>query len=402
MCPSPSDENTRQHLADYRHLMRVFSRPRPPGSRGEQATFQSMCAWLQAREIPYRVHAFPLYPYFFEAIGVWIMLSRALLLLAVILRWGWGALLIALISLLGGTLDILFGLPFVTWPGRGEGKNIVMQFDTPKAEREIVLTAHYDSKTELLDHRQRRIFVERTRFWVALTLAVGVLAVADRYFYLMGLRAAVTMHTAGVGFALMVAFAALGLGLHLTLGRVITPSQGAVDNGAACAVILKLAERLSKEGVPSPHTRVTLVLFTGEEANMQGSRAYVRSRDWRLPTRVVNLELLGQDGPYVLWVRDGDAFHRVETPAALRAWVNQAVQEVTGEPAQEEDLINSDAFSFLRQGIPAVTLGTRHSRWGTRGLHRPTDNLSRITLPRLVEHEAVLWRLLGGNVRREA
>ncbi len=384
-------------MAEFRstaqELMQVFSRPRPPGSAGEQETARAIQQWLEAQGIPYRVHSFPLYPYFFESIGVWIILSRTVLWLAVWARWGWAALVIALVGLFGGSVDILLGRPLVTWPGRRQGKNILVDFTPPGARREIVFCAHYDSKTELLDHRQRRIFVERTRFWAGLTLFVGGLALGTEY--LASPAAAEILHWANVGAATMLLLAAWGLGLHLSVGRLVEQSSGAVDNGAACATLLMFAHRLAHEEIPSPDTRVTLALFTGEEANMQGSRAYVRSREWPLPVRVINLELLGQDGPYILWRQDGDAFHRVETSPDLRAWVTKVVTQVTGKPPQEEDLINSDAFPFLRVGIPAVTLGTADTRWGTRGLHRPTDNLARVHVERLAEHVDVLWHLVG-------
>ncbi len=377
-----------------RHLMSVFSRPRPPGSAGERATARAIRDWLEAHGIPYRVHTFSLYPYFFESIGVWIILSRTLLWVAVIERWGWLALGLAVLGLLGGTVDILTGWPLVTWPGRRTGENIVIEFGPPDAIREVVFSAHYDSKTELLDHRQRAIFVEHPRLWAALTLLVGAFALLDAFVSLANAAFASFVHVGSVALASLLLVGAWGLGLHLSAGRFVKQSSGAVDDGAACAVVLMLAQRLAHEGLPSPDTRVTIVLFTGEEANMQGSRAYVRARAWPLPTRVVNLELLGQDGPYLLWRQDGDAFHRVETPAEVRAWVTSAVSRVVGTAPREEGQINSDAFSFLREGVPAVTLGTADKRWGTRGLHRPTDSPARVRVERLSEHVNILWALI--------
>ncbi len=387
-------EDLPPRLSDYRHLMRVFSRPRPPGSEGERATARAIRAWLEARHIPYRVHTFPLYPYFFESIGLWIILSRTVLAAMALRAPGLGPLIVALVGLLGGSLDILLGRPVVTWIGRRRGENILIEFAPSHAEREVVLTAHYDSKTELLDHRQRAIFVEHTRLWAALTLVVGLLAAIEGRAPLPENLLAL-VHTVNLVLIPVMLLAAWGLGLHLSLGRVVKPSQGAVDNGAACAVLLKLAERIAREGLPREDVRVTIALFTGEEANMQGSRAYVRSRPWPYPTRVVNLELLGQDGAYVLWEQDGDAFHRVQTSREVRAWVAAAVERATGQPPREERLINSDAFSFLRNGLAAATLGTLSTQWGMRGLHRPSDNLERVNLARLPEHEDLLWALLA-------
>lgn len=379
----------------YAYLMRIFSRPRPPGSPGERATVQAVRSWLDDRGIPHRVHTFPLYPYFFESIGLWIILSRTALVLAVILRAGWTALGLAFLGLLGGVVDILLGWPVVTWPGRRKGENIVIEFSSPCAGREVVLCAHYDSKTELLDHRQRALFVEHTRLWSALTLLVGALAPLVHYLDVAAPRWSRVVYEGNVALAILLGIGAWGLGLHLSLGRVVKPSSGAVDDGAACAVLLRLAERLARAGLPDPATRVTIVLFAGEEANMQGSRAYVRSRPWPLPARVVNLELLGQDGEYVLWEEDGDAFRRATVPQDVRTWVVRAVYRMTGRRPQLGGRINSDGFSFLRAGIPTATLGTLDRHWGTRGLHRPTDRPERVDLGRLPEHEDLLWALLS-------
>lgn len=380
-------------LQIYRDLMHIFSRPRPPGSAGERATAQAIRTWLEARGIPYQTHTFTLYPFFFESIGLWILLSRTALALVAWFAPGWPALVLAVVGLLGGVVDILVEWPLVTWMGCRPGENILITFEPPNPLREVVLAAHYDSKTELLDHRQRALFVNHTRLWSGLTLLVGLLAAVEGHVPLAAtVRAGV--HALNAGLALVLLAAAWGLGLHLSLGRLVTPSQGAVDNGAACAVLLRLAERLAREGPPRDDVRITLALFTGEEANMQGSRAYVRSRTWPLPTYVVNLEILGQDGPYVVWQQDGDAFRRVPASEDVRTLLARAVEQVTGKPPETHPLLNTDAFSFLRAGIPAATLGTLSTRWGIAGLHRPTDNLRRVVLERLPEHEAVLWAVL--------
>ena len=89
----------------------------------------------------------------------------------------------------------------------------------------------------------------------------------------------------GAVLTLPMLFLAFGLGLNLSTGRLLKPSQGAVDNGAACAILLGMADRRAFlanlqspipnfHNYPLPNTRVTIALFTGEEVQMQGSRAY--------------------------------------------------------------------------------------------------------------------------------
>lgn len=386
-------------MVDYAELMSFLSVPRPNGSAAEVATGRALFAWLTARGIPCRLHAFRLYPYFFEAVGVWLILSRTLLVAAIWLRWGEPALAIALVGLAGGTLDWMFGIPLVTWPGARRGENLIVELDPAAngrepATQEIVISAHYDSKTELLDHRRRAFFVRLLPLGMVLTLLVGLLGLADGLVAASAPGWANAAFVAGIVLSLPLLFLAWGLGLNLALGRLVQPSSGAVDNGAACAVLAGLAERLTQEDASLGQTAVTLAFFTGEEANLQGSRAYVRDRDWCLPVTAVNLELLGQDGGYVYWERDAMGFRAMSTAAGVNTAVAAAVQEVTGQLPQPAGSINSDGASFLAQGIPTAVLGTRDQELGLGGMHRPSDTLGRVNTARLPEAVEILARFV--------
>jgi hypothetical protein len=139
---------------------------------------------------------------------------------------------------------------------------------------------------------------------------------------------------------------------------------------------------------------VTLALFAGEEVAMQGSRAYVGSRDWPLPTIALNLEIMAQDGDHVIWERESNGLRRIPTTPGLNGVVADLVDDVTGSPPRFIDALMSDGFSFLAAGIPATVLGTYHSQMEGGGLHRPTDNLARVVTARLGEGAALLAALL--------
>jgi hypothetical protein len=395
-------------MDDFKALMRVLSTPRPNGSRAERETRRSLQGWLQEREIPYTLHSFRLYPYFFEAVGAWLILSRLLLAISIWLRWGWPSLPIALIGLAGGFLDTAFHLPLVTWPGMQKGENILITFDPASPPcRELVLSAHYDSKTELLDHRQRMFFLRNLPLGIFLTLALGLLGPLDRA--LLDVGSAWAPFTWGIGLvlSLVLLFLASGLSLSMLLGRLVSPSQGAVDNGAACAALLALADYLAngredtgqdlsgrKASSPTKETRVTIALFGGEEVNMQGSRAYARGREWPLPAANLNLEIIAQDGDYVIWERDGNSFHLEPTNGALNQAVCRAVAEITGELTHPSGPVNSDGSSFQEAGIPVAVLGTYDSRLGDSGFHRPTDHIGRVKMERLPETVQILEKLI--------
>ncbi len=382
-------------MMDYFELLSILSVPRPNGSAALERTSRALQDWLTRQSIPYHIHSFRLYPYFFECIGVWIVLSRTLLALGVWLRWGWPTLLIALIGLVGGTFDVRFNLPVISWLSARRGENILIEFEpSGPAAHEVILSAHYDSKTELLDHYGRTFFVRRLPLGIALTLLLGLLGWMDGLLQASAPTWADLAFWIAVALTLPLLFLAYGLGLNLSLGRLGKPSQGAVDNGAACAILLGLADQLANPQSPIPNTRITLALFAGEEANMQGSRAYVRSRSWPLPTVALNLEIMAQDGGYIYWEQDGYAFGLVSTSPQVNRAISEAVQEVTGQPAQPAGPVNSDGFSFLSAGIPTGVLGTYDSRLRFSGLHRPTDHPGRVVTARLPEGVEILCRFL--------
>ncbi|MEW5870341.1 MAG: M28 family peptidase [Chloroflexota bacterium] len=381
---------------DYHELMRIFSVPRLNGSRAEAATRRAVLDWLIQRNIPYRLQSFRLYPYFFIAIGAWIIVSRSLLALAIWLRWGWLALPIALLGLLGGLLDVALDIPLVSWPFATQGHNILLEFGPPDPKQELVISAHYDSKTELLDHRQRLFFVKNLPLGILLTALLGLLGAADGWLLSLGSTWATWTYAIGILLSLPLLFLAWGLGLNLSLGPMRpVPSQGAVDNGAACAILLGLAQRLADGEITLQNTRLTLALFTGEEVNMQGSRAYALHRAWPIPALALNLEVMAQSGPYVYWEQDGTAFKLVPTAPNVNQKVVQAVRDVTGVDPQPAGPVSSDGYSFLRAGIPTAVLGTYDTDLQDRGFHLPSDNLDRLVISRLPEGVEILTQFIA-------
>jgi hypothetical protein len=133
-----------------------------------------------------------------------------------------------------------------------------------------------------------------------------------------------------------------------------------------------------------------LVLFAGEEVNMQGSQAYVREREWPQPARALNLEVMAQDGDYVLWEQDGYSLKLWPCSSEVNRDISQAVQQVTGSAPRLVGPVNSDGGSFLRHGIPASTLGTYDRQQKDRGFHSARDNLDRVVMERLPEAVKIL------------
>ena len=351
-------------MVDYIALMQILSRPRPSGSTAERETIHALQAWLTQRGLPCRLQPFTLYPYFFVCIGLWMVFIYTLLALSVWLEWGNVTSLIAIAAVFGGLLDTAFDIPLITWLGKTTGHNILIEFNAPNPKRELVISAHYDSKTELFDHHIRMFFVKNLRLGIALAILSGILAGSENNLSYPWMNAA---HFASIVLTVPLLFLSWGLGLNLALGRLRRePSQGAVDNGAACAILLGLAQHIADGKIPLEKTRLTLALFGGEEVNMQGSRAYALGREWSLPAAALNLEIMAQDGDYVYWEQDGTALKLFPTSEPLNQAISASVETVTGKPAQPAGPINSDGYAFIRAKIPVTTLGTYDRELQTR------------------------------------
>lgn len=377
---------------EFSLLMEVLSRTRPNGSAALRKTLLDMENWLSERKILYKEHRFRIYPYFFVCTGLWLVFSRTLLAIAFWLDWGWWTLIISLISLIGGLVDVAWNIHLVTWPGSQEGVNLLVEYPARQARQDLILCAHYDSKTELLDHYQRMFFLKRLRLGIILTLGIGLLSpihvflagsITGRLFFLLG----------GLAVAVLLILA-WGLGANLTLGGLKKPSQGAVDNGAACAILLDLANQLKQGEIHLQQTNLTITLFCGEEVNMQGSHAYAQMRDWPLPAAAINLEVMAQNGDYVYWEKDGTSLKLLPTSAKLNRLLEQCIHEVTGLSVIPKEIVNSDAGQFLLVGISATTLGTVDKEWEERGLHQASDNLERVVMSRLPEAVDILKHLI--------
>ena len=375
-------------------LLPILSVPRPNGSQALTRTVGAVRTWLEKEGVSAQSHRLILRPYFMELLGLWMAFTSILLPVAALARWRWGGFILASLVLAVPLLEIRFLRPSITALVRQPAENLVVPFPVPRPGREIILCAHLDSKTEPLDHYLRSLLLRLGVPAMVLALVSGVLIAADGPLPVEGAAAIVRW----LAFLMVLPVTAFGLGMGFNLvgGRFSRrPSTGAVDNGAAVAILLALARQLHRENLRLDHTAVTLLLTVGEEAQMQGALAYVRDRkDWPASVSVVNLEVMGQSGGYLLWDEDGTTMLRVPADPVLNRALERAVEAVTGERSIRVPTINSDAFAFLRQGIPATTLGSFDLDLGGRGLHSALDSPDRVSIERLVEAVGILSRFL--------
>ena len=343
-------------------------------------TLRDLRHYLDGRGIPHTLQTFRLYPFLLETFGAWIIVWQSGLALAVWLHSGWTTALVSLAGAVVVALEMGARFPLLSRLGACPGHNIAVEWCPPQARRELIVCAHYDSKTEPLDHRGRRLLLKGAVFaGLPLTLFLGLAGPLEHALAQTASPWAGRIYALAAGLAIAQLLLCGSLGLNAALGRFVQPSRGAADNGAACAIVLEVARLLHQGAVGLKKTKVTLLLCSGEEVGMQGSRAYVRHRVWPLPAAVLNLEIMGQSGGYIVWQREGYLLQWHATDPSLNRALDRAVEKVTGRrPQARPEAVMTDAASFLRAGLPAAILSTLHPRLGDRGFHRPADGPQRL------------------------
>ena len=263
----------------------------------------------------------------------------------------------------------------------------------------LLFTAHYDTKTDLLDHAQREPLESLAAALIGLMLAAPLVAGrGGRWGRLRaGLAEAAAWGAAAHG---VLVFVALSGGAFAP-----TRSPGALDDGASCAVLVRLAGVLASAG-PLSHTDVEIVLLSAEEVGVQGSWRFARERFGdppALPTRVINLEGLGASARHGVLPRERFLLRALSPDPGLVALLDAVHRQRFGEPLVVATSGGAtDARSFLAHGIPAATLFSLESGSSAlRGLHSSRDARSRLdeaALEASVGYLAALARAADGSL----
>lgn len=134
---------------------------------------------------------------------------------------------------------------------------------------------------------------------------------------------------------------------------------GAVDNLAACALLVSLCEFLVKNPAYIPaDTEIRFITFGSEEAGLRGSRRYAerhREELERLDARLLNIEMVADPRITIL---SSDLNGSVKSPPALVESL-VAAAESAGVPYEVKPAglgIATDAGPFRRLGLKAATL----------------------------------------------
>lgn len=151
---------------------------------------------------------------------------------------------------------------------------------------------------------------------------------------------------------------------------------GADDNASGVAVMLELAQVLSKS--LKPERRIVFIAFTGEESGLMGSKYYVENLDKvNNIMGVVNLDTVGrlEEGKKLLVIGGTSAREWRFIFMGIGYTVGIETQLVT------QDLDASDQVSFIKKGVPGIQLFSGpHPDY-----HAPTDTVDKIVAAGLVK-----------------
>lgn len=371
---------------DFNTFLEWFSIPRPNGSQALKETKRQVIEWLESNGIRPILHSYKSFPFFMEIGGVWLLVSHFLLAFSIWLRWGAISLVIAIISLAVSILETR-GTHLLSRLVTRQDENIVATFEpVGSIERELLLSAHYDSKTDWLPYKLRAQVIRLLPLGMGMALLIGILGLIDGLVQSRnGLWSIIPYYTAillTIPQILLFSLAAV----NYMFGRFAPQSLGALDNGAACAVLLTLSKMLAEKEIPLQNTRITIVLFCGEELIIQGSRAYVRDRDFPYPTKALNLEMIGQNGDYIVWKKLGDPFTSYPSSQILNETIIKLIQDSTEQNVVfKEGPVGTDSVPFLAAGVTATSFASLDKQLGFKGIHSTYDNLGRVSAEKLNE-----------------
>ena len=338
-------------------ILPLFDFPRPNATGNLDIARDQLDSLLTAAGFEVRRHTFECAAVRMDMVTLAVLAGAALLVTA---AWRQRARLLLHVLLAFGVALLAAAGVFDTILPRATQTNLhVLVEPRDRAVQEVLLGAHYDSKTEAFDHVERTwVLVGAAAASAAAGLGIGI-----------GRSRRLVRATAAIA-ALLLAC----LGFNWSAGRWLPPSHGMADDAASCALLLELASRAAHQ--PLLHTRLRFVWWSGEEVGAQGSEAFAQRLDPAAPRVVLNLEAIGA-GP--------------DLAVAGREWTGRGLARPNADLVRRIDAaahgglrtlafpVRTDLGPFRARGTPGLTLlnmpaGARV----VRGLHRDDDRIDRI------------------------
>ena len=360
-------------------LARLAEVPRENGTAALHRTARFLHETLESAGLEVEIVAFEAEPYALRLAGVLALV--AVLAYARLMRAGrpLASAALAMAASAAILLQLEHVLPIFGWIGAQTQHHVVGVLPAAEPAQRLILMAHYDTKTDLLDHVERAP-VDLLAAVVPPLLVLGALAAA--------LAPRLPRHAARLrGCGRIATWAGLVYGvaafLALAAGAFVPArSPGALDDGASCAILVRLAAALAADPALR-RTELEVALVSAEEVGVQGSWVWARRRFAEppdLPTAVVNLEGLGASTQLAVLGSERFTLRAFPPDPGIVAWLDRVYREHFDAPLERTRFGGgTDARSFLAHGIPAATLvGREPGQFFLRGLHSARDDRSRL------------------------
>lgn len=149
-------------------------------------------------------------------------------------------------------------------------------------------------------------------------------------------------------------------------------ADGAVDNGAGCAMVLEIARVLS-EIENQLQTRVRFVTFGAEEYGTLGAYSWIEKHGLDDVAGIINMDAVGSSDTLLLY---NNGFKSINTAVKdLASEVDVAVKTKT------ELLPWGDHWPFIQRGLPGVLVSSDHGGDSLRGWeHTHGDTLDKLDI----------------------
>ncbi len=366
-------------------ILEKIAVPRPNHSEAVKQTAIYLKDLLTSRSVPFTTQEFSVRCHQTLLLGVAIIILSVLFLLFIKTRRPILAL-ISVLAILGViVLENETSFHAISSLIQRPGENIVVEFKAPDSQRELIFAAHYDSKTDVLDHEQRAIFLKLMPYMLVMGILISFLTYLSKKFEVFNARLIRGFSLLGAAALIIFSLSAfVWLGGYIFLGDE-EHSPGAVDDGASVAVLLKMADNIHRGNLDIGRSDVTILLTDGEEVGYQGAYHYATTRFGKeaetgnKPVYLFNLELMGQSGSLYHTRKTCAVFVCYPADSDLIARVGEVWNTISPQPAEPMASITDDSFAFGAVGIPFVTIGnTGLPGLGYGGFHSTADGMERV------------------------
>jgi len=369
-------------------ILKNIAVPRPCHSSSLGKVIDYIKGVLTSNGIPFTTQEVTLMPYKQLFLGIFCLVLGIVFFIFILKNKPVFAMLCILVIAAVLILETEFFINIVSPLNTKKSENIIMTFDVPEPQRELIFAAHMDSKTDFFDH------VHRSNIMMFL-LPVAVISLLLSMYLLLARKLKKLNHRIPILFIRVFAglFIVFWFFFFLRMGGFVflkKQSPGAVDDGAAVVSLIDLADELNKETINQGYSRITILLFTGEEVGLQGSGAYVKEfykkadRKGALPSYLVNLELVAQNGNLLFWEKSGIFLRYYSSNRELINRIGKAWNIVSGKEISSMKGFGDDSYMFRIRGIPSITIGhSGEPGLGLAGFHTPADNLERVNMENL-------------------